>query len=709
MTLYLRSMMICILLFAMIDISGAVNDLPFKRIISAPDTTTTGAPRPYDTPQNVEYTMDELVYMNVDALVFSIPSEYVEAHRNPSRCSWDYRACPNDSRSGFYGSGKDMAQYVIDAAHEHGIKAYAYITINVAMTPGRAEYRLWGGTNNNGNYYTNYNTRAVDGKAFLPNRLEIANKTVQDYEIGLVTHIVSQYPKLDGLDIEEPFYVSASYSPEIVNRVKAKFNNYNIINKADNLTLCYNTGNTWNPAICPTFSKIYSVTHDIFFEFFTTLNAQVKSNTSNPNFILSASGPSHYRPSHGFDPENLSDNRLLDWYILATADANLGSWKRAIENSRNEINEIPIVPAAFITWSGLYPNGNQEFINEIRNTCAYGGDVEFVYAYWHRNRITNTTAGLTARTELHNLLPNSACGGYVTSVADPTFTPLPGTYSSAINVYISTSTAGATIRYTTDGTTPSETSRIYTSAIPISSTTTLKARAFKTNLTPSFVNTATYTITPSQPITNLINNPGFESGNTSWMVYPTTSIAFSTVSPGTEGNYSAKISFSSIPVDIQLYQPNIKTLEPNSRYKLSFSAYSTTGHDLRVRLNKTLRPYTNYGLDSVIDLGVAWKDYSVEFNTNITSIATDGCLQFYFYRFAEITDIYYIDNVKLEKVMVNYSISDLNNDGVVDKRDLDLIFIHFNENVNLLNPNYDVKNDGMIDIFDLVKVTNNIR
>ena len=108
--------------------------------------------------------------------------------------------------------------------------------------------------------------------------------------------------------------------------------------------------------------------------------------------------------------------------------------------------------------------------------------------------------------------------------------------------------------------------------------------------------------------TNLIINPGFESGKTPWMAYPATRLLYSTVSPGTEGTYSAKLAFNSVPLDIQLYQPNIKTIEPNTRYRLSFSAYSTSGDDVRVKLNKTLSPFTTYGLNSVIDLGTTWQD-----------------------------------------------------------------------------------------------------
>ena len=81
-----------------------------------------------------------------------------------------------------------------------------------------------------------------------------------------------------------------------------------------------------------------------------------------------------------------------------------------------------------------------------------------------------------------------------TSVATPVFSPQEGTYTSAQNVTISCSTDGATIYYTTDGSTPTSSSTEYTGAIPVNSTTTIKAIAVKTGLPDSEVATAIYTI-----------------------------------------------------------------------------------------------------------------------------------------------------------------------------------------------------------------------
>ena len=82
----------------------------------------------------------------------------------------------------------------------------------------------------------------------------------------------------------------------------------------------------------------------------------------------------------------------------------------------------------------------------------------------------------------------------LTVVATPTFSPAAGTYTSAQAVAISDTTPGATIYYTTNGSTPTTSSIPYTNPFTVSSTETLQAIAVATGDTNSAVASAAYTI-----------------------------------------------------------------------------------------------------------------------------------------------------------------------------------------------------------------------
>jgi hypothetical protein len=78
--------------------------------------------------------------------------------------------------------------------------------------------------------------------------------------------------------------------------------------------------------------------------------------------------------------------------------------------------------------------------------------------------------------------------------AAPTFSVAGGTYTAAQTVTISTTTTGAAIYYTTDGSTPTTSSTAYSIPVNIAVSKTLKAIAAATGYTASNVTSATYTI-----------------------------------------------------------------------------------------------------------------------------------------------------------------------------------------------------------------------
>jgi len=98
------------------------------------------------------------------------------------------------------------------------------------------------------------------------------------------------------------------------------------------------------------------------------------------------------------------------------------------------------------------------------------------------------------------------------TVASPTFNPVGGNYTSAQSVTITSVTSGATIRYTVNGIDPTSSSTVYTGPVTISSTTTLKAKAFKIGMNDSTVAIGSYTI--MTPVVLLLH--GMNSDETTW-------------------------------------------------------------------------------------------------------------------------------------------------------------------------------------------------
>lgn len=80
------------------------------------------------------------------------------------------------------------------------------------------------------------------------------------------------------------------------------------------------------------------------------------------------------------------------------------------------------------------------------------------------------------------------------TVATPTFTPNgASSFTGTQSVTISCTTVGATIHYTTDGTAPTASSPVYSTALSLTSTTTVKAIAVKAGMNDSATATATFT------------------------------------------------------------------------------------------------------------------------------------------------------------------------------------------------------------------------
>jgi hypothetical protein len=127
----------------------------------------------------------------------------------------------------------------------------------------------------------------------------------------------------------------------------------------------------------------------------------------------------------------------------------------------------------------------------INIPATVGGN--FAYAGFTASTGTNS-----ATQTILNWTYMTAAGG---AVATPTFTPPQGTYpTGSLSVAISDATPGATIYYTTDSSTPTTSSAVYSGAINVSGNETLKAFATASGLPNSPVGVAVYQIQTSTPV-----------------------------------------------------------------------------------------------------------------------------------------------------------------------------------------------------------------
>ena len=172
----------------------------------------------------------------------------------------------------------------------------------------------------------------------------------------------------------------------------------------------------------------------------------------------------------------------------------------------------------YVTFDAKSPNGLKLNVSySIDGGNTYVGDSLYTIAtggrHNYRFNVSETGEFNFVRLKFAVVLPETAPSGTSKLVIDsvvvfgvpgvvanvvetPVIAPNGGTYYNAFDATITCATADAVIRYTTDGTEPTETSMVYTVPVTISTTTTLKAKAWKTGMTPSFVATATYNFPP---------------------------------------------------------------------------------------------------------------------------------------------------------------------------------------------------------------------
>jgi hypothetical protein len=164
------------------------------------------------------------------------------------------------------------------------------------------------------------------------------------------------------------------------------------------------------------------------------------------------------------------------------------------------------------------------------------------------------SATLTATDSLTNtgVAAVTGAGTPAPPAATPTFSVAAGTYTTTQSVTIADTTTGAVIYYTTDGSTPTSTSTVYSAALSVSTTETLSALALAPGFAISPVASALYTInlptaaTPTFSVTAGI----YTSAQTVGIVDTTTGAAIYYTLDGSTPTASSTLYTAPIPVGV---------------------------------------------------------------------------------------------------------------------------------------------------------------
>lgn len=210
----------------------------------------------------------------------------------------------------------------------------------------------------------------------------------------------------------------------------------------------------------------------------------------------------------------------------------------------------------------------------VATSTLYGGPV------------TVNAPGVTIKAiALKSGMDNSdvSTGAYVINgaIAAPSFTPAPGTYAGTQNVTLASSTGGATIRYTVDGSTPTAASPLYGAAIAVAAPgKTIKAIALKDGVV-SPVATAAYQITAAG-----LTHGVLEDGATAriWNRPPTTPSTnivhyYVTTKAGIKGAQRDENMIYD-QVAQRWYGPTISPIASGSKISYFFTYTSSTGGNI---------------------------------------------------------------------------------------------------------------------------------
>ena len=195
--------------------------------------------------------------------------------------------------------------------------------------------------------------------------------------------------------------------------------------------------------------------------------------------------------------------------VSTSGSANCGSfWGTTTKDWRlyqNKSGNVTITAASGYDISKItitYNVSNSGTLKDGSTTIASGVE-QSVSGSSKTYTVGNTGNATNGQVKITKIKVVYAATGGTPTCENPSFSPVAGAVASGTNVSISSTTEGATIYYTTDGSTPT-TSSATAQPIEITTATTIKAIAVKYGYDNSDVATAAYTIVTPKTIAQIM-------------------------------------------------------------------------------------------------------------------------------------------------------------------------------------------------------------
>ena len=199
----------------------------------------------------------------------------------------------------------------------------------------------------------------------------------------------------------------------------------------------------------------------------------------------------------------------------------------------------------------------------------------------------SASGGGQTRTTSFNLSVSAAVSGIV---ATPTLSPNGGSFAGPVSLTMQTATAGAAIYYTTDGSAPTLSSTPYSGAITVSTSSTIRAKAFKSGYSASNETSAAFTVTSPS---GLVGHWKFDegAGSTAMDSSGNGNTGTLTNSPlWTTGKVGKALYFNGIDSNVSVLASS--TLDMTTAFTLSAWVNPTaTSNDFRAVLVKNYKTY----------------------------------------------------------------------------------------------------------------------